>query len=378
MSVATAPSSLTSSSSTSTPSVAPPAPLPGSNPTVPAAKPRSLVVEFLLGGCATMTAALFTNPIEVVKTRMQVQGELVRIGKAQQLYTNPFQAFYLIGKEEGLRGLQSGLGPAVLYQLMMNGTRLGAYEPLKRLYTSNGEHKEMWRSVAAGSTSGVLSAVMGSPFFLIKVRLQVQSGLTQKLQQQAAVATSSLPAPPGGPTVLSGSTLASSATKVLPVGHQHSYTGAWQGMYQVFREEGVRGLYRGATAAMLRVGVGSGVQLSTYDASKRFVVSISEGKLTEKSIMTHFTASLVSGVFITLAMNPFDVMSTRLYNQPVKDGKGLLYSNVFDCAKKIVTQEGPLGFYKGFLPHYLRLGPHTILTFVFWEQLKQAATKFGI
>ena len=318
-----------------------------------------------------MTAALFTNPIEVVKTRMQVQGELVRIGKAQQLYTNPFQAFYLIGKEEGLRGLQGGLGPAVLYQLMMNGTRLGAYEPLKRLYTSNGERKEMWRSVAAGSTSGVLSAVMGSPFFLIKVRLQVQSGLTQKLQQQqAAAVASSAPSPPGGPVV-------AAASKVLPVGHQHAYTGAWQGLYQVYHEEGVRGLYRGATAAMLRVGVGSGVQLSTYDASKRLVVSVSEGRLTERSIATHFTASLISGIFITLAMNPFDVMSTRMYNQPVVDGRGVLYSNVVDCGKKILLQEGPMGFYKGVLPHYLRLGPHTILTFVFWEQLKQAADRLG-
>ena len=366
--------SATTSASSALPA-APPAPLPASSPTAPP-KPRSLPVEFLLGGLATMTAALFTNPVEVVKTRMQVQGELVRIGKAQQLYTNPFQAFYLIGKEEGLRGLQGGLGPAVLYQLMMNGTRLGAYEPLKRLYTSNGERKEMWRSVAAGSTSGVLSAVMGSPFFLIKVRLQVQSGLTQKLQQQAAVAATSAPAPPGGSAVAAA--VPAAATKVLPVGHQHAYTGAWQGLFQIFREEGVRGLYRGATAAMLRVGVGSGVQLSTYDASKRFVVSLSEGKLTDKSVMTHFTASLVSGVFITLAMNPFDVMSTRMYNQPVKDGKGVMYSNVLDCAKKIMTSEGPLGFYKGFLPHYLRLGPHTILTFVFWEQLKQAATKIGI
>ena len=377
MSVATSTSPHTVSRSSS-PTAAPPAPLPGSVPTAAAPKPRSLIVEFLLGGCATMTAALFTNPIEVVKTRMQVQGELLKIGKAQQLYTNPFQAFYLIGREEGLKGLQGGLGPAVLYQLMMNGTRLGAYEPLKRLYTSNGERKEMWRSVAAGSTSGVLSAVMGSPFFLIKVRLQVQSDLTQKLQRQVAAVASASRAPPGGPTVLVSPSVASAATKVLPVGHQHAYTGAWQGLFQIFREEGVVGLYRGATAAMLRVGVGSGVQLSTYDSSKRLVVSLSEGRLTEKSVMTHFTASLVSGVFITLAMNPFDVMSTRMYNQPVKDGKGLMYSNVLDCARKIMIQEGPLGFYKGVLPHYLRLGPHTILTFVFWEQLKQAATKFGI
>ena len=312
------------------------------------------MVEFLLGGAATMTAALFTNPIEVVKTRMQVQGELLRIGKAQQLYTNPVQAFFLIGRREGLRGLQGGLGPAVLYQLMMNGTRLGAYEPLKRLYTAGGQRKEMWRSVAAGSTSGVLAAIAGSPFFLIKVRLQVQSDLTRQLSSSA------------------------SSSPILPVGHQHAYRGAVSGLLSIYRDEGVRGLYRGATAAMMRVGVGSGVQLSTYDRVKLWTVRESGGRLTAADVSTHFIASMVSGLAVTLAMNPFDVISTRMYNQRVEAGRGAVYRNPVDCALKIARTEGPMGFYKGFVPHYLRLGPHTILTFVFWEQLKQAATKMGI
>ena len=352
---------MTTAISSTTP--AQPLPLsPSPSPSTPPRPPRSLVLEFFLGGAATMTACLFTNPIEVVKTRMQVQGELLRIGKAQQLYRNPFQAFLLIGRSEGLRGLQGGLGPAVLYQLAMNGTRLGAYEPIKRAYTDGGQRKEMWRSVAAGSTSGVLGALCGSPFFLIKVRLQVQSGLSQQLQAGGAV---------GGVGGAGG------AAPVLPVGHQHQYRGALSGLLQVWRAEGVRGLYRGATAAMLRVGVGSGVQLSTYDRVKALIVESSGGRLKASDIGTHFVASMVSGVVITLAMNPFDVMSTRMYNQKVEGGKGVYYSSVVDCGWKIAKSEGLAGFYKGFVPHFLRLGPHTILTFVFWEQLKQAATRLG-
>jgi len=69
-----------------------------------------------------------------------------------------------------------------------------------------------------------------------------------------------------------------------------------------------------------------------------------------------------------------------MYNQKVNPvtRKGEMYNSLFDCALKTVRAEGPFSLYKGFIPHYLRLGPHTILTFIFWEQFKQIATKLGI
>ena len=36
-------------------------------------KKRSLIVEFLLGGVSTGCACILSNPMEVVKTRMQLQ-----------------------------------------------------------------------------------------------------------------------------------------------------------------------------------------------------------------------------------------------------------------------------------------------------------------
>lgn len=103
---------------------------------------------------------------------------------------------------------------------------------------------------------------------------------------------------------------------------------------------------------------------------------------------------MFSGFFVTVAMNPFDVVSTRMYNQ--KLGKtGVQYRNPFDCLYQTVKAEGLYGIYKGFLAHYLRLGPHTgafsvacsysvvltrivspVLTMVFWEQLRQLYTRF--
>lgn len=85
----------------------------------------------------------------------------------------------------------------------------------------------------------------------------------------------------------------------------------------------------------------------------------------------------MSGLVVTTAMNPFDVVSTRLYSQQVIEGQGALYSGVVDCFRKTFRAEGVGGFMKGWTAHYLRLGPHTILTFVLWEKAKAWATQVG-
>jgi Mitochondrial carrier protein. len=47
-----------------------------------------------------------------------------------------------------------------------------------------------------------------------------------------------------------------------------------------------------------------------------------------------------------------------------------------DCFIKMWKTEGILGYYKGFIPNYIRLGPHTILCFVFWDALRGVQKKF--
>ena len=83
------------------------------------------------------------------------------------------------------------------------------------------------------------------------------------------------------------------------------------------------------------------------------------------------SASMMSAFVVVMVMTPFDVVSTRLYNQGTDaKGKGLHYKGVGDCFVKILKTEGPLGFYKGFGASYFRLGPHTVLSLVFWDQLR--------
>jgi len=47
-----------------------------------------------------------------------------------------------------------------------------------------------------------------------------------------------------------------------------------------------------------------------------------------------------------------------------------------DVLVKVVGKEGFFSLWKGFTPYYARLGPHTVLTFIFLEQMNAAYYKY--
>eukprot|EP00039_Didymoeca_costata_P031051 m.32894 g.32894 ORF g.32894 m.32894 type:complete len:319 (-) comp8464_c0_seq2:18-974(-) len=303
-------------------------------------KKRGVFTDFVLAGSATSAAVIFTNPMEVVKTRMQMQGELQTGSKAGRHYRNVFHCFYETCRTEGLRGIQRGLVPGIMFQIAMNGTRLGLFPAISSAFGVNENssgHGVFFRSWAAGACTGIMGGFIGSPFFLVKARIQNSGNPGAKFT--------------------------------------YNYKGMLDGFYQVIKSEGFVGLFRGVQAGMLRVVVGSSTQLSSYHTSKVLVTKAG----VPDGVPTHLTASLISGLIVTTAMNPFDVVSTRLYSQ--QSGKQAIYKTGWfgpiDCMIKIGKTEGIAGFFKGWTAHYFRLGPHTVLTFLFWEQTQRIATRFG-
>jgi solute carrier family 25 protein 34/35 len=137
----------------------------------------------------------------------------------------------------------------------------------------------------------------------------------------------------------------------------------------ISKNHGVLGLWRGMSSAIPRISVSSAVQLLTFEKSLEFIRA--KRIFHERSWGNACFASLISGVFVAVSMAPFDLIATRFYNQGVDSrGKGLLYRSVVDCTKKIYLEEGIVGFFKGWTANWFRLGPHTLLLLVFWDQLK--------
>lgn len=221
--------------------------------------------------------------------------------------------------------------------MVLNGCRLGFYEPLRKGITSalytDAAKQSLGINIFSGAASGILGAAAGSPFFLVKTRLQ-------------------------------------SFSPFLPVGTQHKYKNAYDGLRQIQHNEGPKGLYRGVGAAMVRTGFGSSVQLPTYFFAKRRLIKhlgMGEGPA------LHLASSAASGVVVCCVMHPpgiqyskrcsnmdkltpvIDTIMSRMYNQT-----GNLYKGVFDCLYKTVKTEGVLAIYKGFFAHLARILPHTV------------------
>lgn len=229
--------------------------------------------------------------------------------------------------------------------MTLNGCRLGFYDPIRTtlnslvltrspLNTHDPNVKAMQSlpvNIASGASSGILGAFLGSPFFLVKTRLQ-------------------------------------SFSPFLPVGTQHQYRSAADGMRQIYGAEGIRGLWRGVGPAMVRTGFGSSVQLPTYFFAKRLLqrnFDIKDGT------PLHLMSSSASGFVVCCVMHPPDTVMSRMYNQT-----GNLYSGAFDCLYRTVKTEGILAVYKGFFAHLARILPHTILTLTLAEQTNKLMRKF--
>ncbi|RAH82356.1 mitochondrial carrier protein [Aspergillus japonicus CBS 114.51] len=282
---------------------------------------------FIAGGVAACGAVTVTHSFETVKIRLQLQGELQSKTDAVKKYRGVFHGVKVILQNEGPRGLFRGIGSAYIYQVLLNGCRLGFYEPLRGGITNaiykDSQVQSLGINVFAGATSGIIGAAAGSPFFLVKTRLQ-------------------------------------SFSPFLPVGTQHNYRNSFDGLSKIYKTEGVKGLYRGVGAAMVRTGFGSSVQLPTYFFAKR---RLTKHLGMEDGPALHLASSTASGFVVCCVMHPPDTIMSRMYNQT-----GNLYKGALDCLFQTIRTEGILAIYKGYFAHLARILPHTILTLSLAEQ----------
>lgn len=282
---------------------------------------------------------------------MQLQGELQKAvasdGKpAQKQFHNFVDCLRKTYHAEGIRGLQRGLGVAAVYQVAMNGARLGTYEPLRQTFNSlmGLRPDETYASTAllAGATSGAIGATLGNPFYLVKARMQAYS-------------------------------------PVFDIGKQkRHYKNGLDALRTIVHLDGFRGLARGVTSNILRTASGSTVQLPSYNWAKSYLATLNPHANPynplnvlagdQHPFLTMLSCSAFAGGVVLAVMQPMDVVLTRVSNQPThvdpKSGfrVGSLYSGPIDALVKIAKSEGFRGYYKGSAAHFFRIAPHTILT----------------
>nr|XP_045002160.1 mitochondrial uncoupling protein 3 isoform X2 [Jaculus jaculus] len=122
----------------------------------------------------------------------------------------------------------------------------------------------------------------------------------------------------------------------LGPGGERKYSGTMDAYRTIAREEGIRGLWK-------------------------------------DNFPCHFVSAFGAGFCATVVASPVDVVKTRYMNAP--PGR---YHSPLHCMLKMVAQEGPTAFYKGFTPSFLRLGAWNVMMFVTYEQLKRALMKVQV
>jgi len=289
-------------------------------------KPATIpnAVKFFFGGTAGMGATLFVQPLDLVKNRMQLAGQKgAKTEKATSL-----QVLRSIIRNEGVLAVYSGLSAGLLRQATYTTTRLGIYTWLFDLCSGkDGSPPGFFVKAGLGMAAGVVGSFVGTPAEVSLIRM--------------------------------------TADGRLPLAERRNYKSVVDALSRIVKEEGVLTLWRGATPTMARACVVNAAQLASYSQAKQGLVSTG---YFQEGLFLHFVASMFSGLVTTIASMPVDIAKTRIQNMKYIDGKPE-YKGAVDVLATVVRKEGFFSLWKGFTPYYFRLGPHTVLTFIFLEQM---------
>ncbi|KAJ6730285.1 MITOCHONDRIAL DICARBOXYLATE CARRIER-RELATED [Salix viminalis] len=283
------------------------------------------VKSFVEGGIASIVAGCSTHPLDLIKVRMQLQGE--NLPNPQAHNPRPAYAFnsaaiphnsihvpppppptrvgpvsvgIRIIRSEGVAALYSGVSATVLRQTLYSTTRMGLYDILKQKWTNpETGNLPLLSKITSGLIAGGIGAAVGNPADVAMVRMQADGR--------------------------------------LPVSQRRNYKSVVDAITRMSKQEGVTSLWRGSSLTVNRAMIVTASQLASYDQIKEMIL---EKEMMRDGLGTHVTASFAAGFVAAVASNPVDVIKTRVMNMKVEPGKAAPYSGAIDCAMKTVKAEG--------------------------------------
>ncbi|KAK9721400.1 mitochondrial aspartate-glutamate transporter agc1 [Basidiobolus ranarum] len=270
---------------------------------------KKLVLKLFNGAIAGVVGTLIIYPLDMVKTRLQSQ-KPDAFGNLR--YKGGVHCFKTIVQAEGARGLYRGLVPNLIGITPEKAIKLAvndyAREYLAKSNNVDPEHLPIHLGMLAGATAGFCQVIATNPMEIVKIQMQV-AGADLK---------------PGQPR----------ATAI-----------------QVVQKLGLRGVYKGTPATLLR-DVPFSILFFPSHAYLKTLCADSNGNVSFPAV---FGSGIVAGVFAAGAVTPADVIKTRLQVAP-KPGDPV-YRGFAHCFKEVVRNEGPAALFKGVVPRCMIVAP---------------------
>lgn len=129
-------------------------------------------------------------------------------------------------------------------------------------------------------------------------------------------------------------------------------------MRQLYKEGGLRSIFRGTGATLARDGPGSAAYFVSYESVKRLLTPAGQDPA-DLNLLNVLLAGGSAGMAMWAIAIPPDVVKSRLQGAPHGT-----YSGFFDCARKLVAKDGVSALFKGFGPAMARAFPANAATFL--------------
>ncbi|KAH8990131.1 mitochondrial inner membrane protein [Lactarius hatsudake] len=277
--------------------------------------------NFMQGGMAGAFGATIVYPIDLGALMQNQRSSIV----GQLLYKNSWDCVKKVLRNEGFRGFYRGLGPQLIGVAPEKAIKLTVNDLVRgrAMDPETGRISPFWE-VVAGGTAGGCQVVFTNPLEIVKIRLQVQG--------EAAAVEGAAP----------------------------------RGAAHIIRQLGLLGLYRGASACLLRDIPFSAIYFPAYSHLKKDVFHEGyHGKTL--SFFETLTSAAVAGMPAAYLTTPADVVKTRLQVEARKGQTS--YKGLADAFTKIYREEGFKALFKGGPARILRSSPQFGFTLVAYEYL---------
>ncbi|EDW78447.1 uncharacterized protein Dwil_GK16434 [Drosophila willistoni] len=289
-------------------------------------KPREIstakraVFQVMAGGSAGFLEVCIMQPLDVVKTRIQIQASPVSAAVSEVHYNGVFDCFAKMYRNEGVTSYWKGIMPPILAETPKRAIKFLVFEQTKPLFQFGEPQPTPLTFSLAGLTAGTLEAIAVNPFEVVKVAQQADR--QKKMLSTGTVAR------------------------------------------DIVRRDGfgLRGLNKGLTATMGRNGVFNMVYFGFYH-SVRNAVPVAQDHRWE--FLRKVAIGFLAGTLACFVNIPFDVAKSRIQGPQPVPGQ-IKYRGTFASMGIVYREEGFRALYKGLVPKIMRLGPGgAILLLVF-------------
>ncbi|XP_069037630.1 mitochondrial glutamate carrier 1 [Lepisosteus oculatus] len=288
-------------------------------------KQISLPAKLINGGIAGLIGVTCVFPIDLAKTRLQNQQN------GSRLYSSMSDCLFKTIRSEGYFGMYRGAAVNLTLVTPEKAIKLAANDFFRHWLSRDGQQLTLPREMLAGCGAGTCQVIVTTPMEMLKIQLQDAGRIAAQRKMMAQTASST----PGG-----------------TVATETKSPTAMQITRDLLRSKGIAGLYKGLGATLLRDVPFSIIYFPLFANLNKLGQREGGGS----PFYVSFAAGCVAGSTAAVAVNPCDVIKTRL--QSLQRGAHEdTYSGVTDCIRKILQREGPLAFLKGAYCRALVIAP---------------------